>query len=412
MERAHVDLPVALPFLLVWLLSLLVSAALAQTATDAVADNVVRVISRWTDGTSERDGFGFVVGERAGLVYIVAADHVVRNDNMVPATPAIVFHQDPGKEYQGDLLATHLDKFAGDLAVIRIQPPAGFSWQPAARSKDPPVRGDDVRFIGLEGKWFVPFKPGAINSVAPNGTIRFEGLAIRTGTSGAPLVGQKGILGMIITDNDVYGFATPIDVIERQIREWNYPWQLTTWPPPQTTPAASHLEAPPPLNGYATHDNRDLWLGDIPRPDNVIGTRNVDLDECARECTDNKDCVAFVYDRWNHACYAKNKITQSLLDPHSIIAVKKPGELPNVSKKEPKPELLRNHRMRGEVAASKKVVDRDACLSTCKEKGHLQCVAFNYLKQSGKEDNCQMFKLSDGYDDDKAVDAGYLHQVP
>ena len=388
--------------------------------------NVVRVNSRWSDSPMQ-NGFGFVVGERAGLLYIVTAYHVVRNQqNSTLGAPAIIFYQDQGKEYQGDLLTTHLSQDEGDVAVIRVTPPPGFSWQPAALSGVTAERGDDVRFIGVEGQWLVPAKPGAVNTVDPNHAIRFEGLPIRTGTSGAPLVGNKGIVGMINTD-DVFGFATPIDVIERAIRGWNYPWQLTTWspPPPAITPpptsapvsppAGEAKVSPPPLienldRRYTTRDNRDLWLGDITRPGQDIGTRDIDLAECQRQCTANDDCVAFAYDRWNRSCYPKNKITQSLLDPHSTIAVKKPAELPNVSQKTPEMVILRNQHMRGDVMISQKTTNYAACSSACEE--NLKCVAFNFLKRAGGEDNCRMFKLSDGHDNDNAVDAGYKHQVP
>jgi hypothetical protein len=442
-ERAHLVLQVALSFVLLLVLKLPGGEVIAQPSTgDMLANdlrpNVVRVNSRWTDG-SVKGGFGFVAGEQSGFLYIVTANHVVRNDNLIAGTPAIIFYQDQGKEYEGDVLTTHLVKAEGDVAVVRVKPPPGFSWQAAARSGVTAERGDDVRFIGVEGQWLVPVKPGAVNTVDPNHAIRFEGLPIRTGTSGAPLVGNKGIVGMITTD-DVFGFATPIDVIERAIRGWNYPWQLTTWspppppppppfpvppPPPALVPPATLAPVSPPAGAakvsppprienldrrYTTRDNRDLWLGDITGPGQDIGTRDVDLAECQRRCTANDDCVAFAYDRWNRSCYPKNKITQSLLDPHSTIAVKEPAVLPNVSSKTPEMVILRNQHMRGDVMISQKTTNYAACSSACED--NLKCVAFNFLKRPGGEDNCRMFKLSDGHDNDNAIDAGYKHQVP
>jgi Trypsin-like peptidase domain/PAN domain len=428
-ERTHFVLQVARLFLLLSALALQSGEVMAQPrAGDTLANdlrrNVVRVISRWNDGTPEKNGFGFVVGERDGLFYIVTADHVVR-ENSIAGTPGIIFYEDQGNEYQGAVLNTHLIKSEGDVAVIRV--PSRFSWQAAARSGVAAERGDNVRFIGVQGQWIVPARPGAINGIEPNGTIRFEGMAIRTGTSGAPLVGDKGILGMIIKDDDIYGLATPIDVIERAFRQWSYPWQLTTWAPagpiaipmapvpPQPGPVATTPMAPVPpqtdwRSRFITRDNRDLWLGDIPRPDRSIGIHNVDLDGCARECAQNQECVAFAYDRWKGTCYPKNKITQSLLDPRSTIAVKKPGELPNVLQKTPEMGILRHRRMRGDVTISKAVADYATCSSACED--NLQCVTFNFLKRAGRGDNCQMFKLSDGHDQDNAVDAGYKYQEP
>ncbi|WP_316233784.1 PAN domain-containing protein [Bradyrhizobium sp. SZCCHNPS2010] len=399
---------------------------MAQTNTgDALANdlklNVVRVISRWTDGTQERSGFGFVVGVRDGNVYIVTADHVVRNDNLMPGTPAIVYYEDQGKEYQGYLLNTYLVQSAGDVAVIRVQTPAGFSWQRAVLSTVKAERGDDARYVGAQGKWIVPARPGAVNGVDPSGTIRFEGLVILAGTSGGPLVGNKGILGMVVSE-DAYGEATPIEVIERAFREWSYPFELVKAAPPLPLPIhsqvgerAPQLTPPPPqsenwVNRYTTRDNRDLWLGDMPQPGKAIGTRNVDLDECARQCDNRNECVAFAYDRWNRSCYSKSEIKQSIIDPHSLIAVKKPGDLPSVSQKTPEMVILRNKRMHGDVTSSAKVADYKACSSVCE--GNIQCVTFNFLKRATDADNCQMFKLSKDYADDSAVDAGYKRQVP
>ena len=79
---------------------------------------------------------------------------------------------------------------------------------------------------------------------------------------------------------------------------------------------------------------------------------------------------------------AKNKITQSILDPHSVIAVKRPADLPNVSQKTPEMVILRNQRMRGDVTISKKVADYATCSSACED--NLQCVAFNFSEASGQ----------------------------
>jgi hypothetical protein len=84
--------------------------------------------------------------------------------------------------------------------------------------------------------------------------------------------------------------------------------------------------------------------------------------------------------------------------------------------KTPEMVILRNRHMRGDVMISQKTTSYAACSSarednlTCKD--NLKCVAFNFLKRAGGEDNCRMFKLSDGHDNDNAVDAGYKHQVP
>ncbi len=433
LEHAHSNLPVKLLLLLALSLARLnVSEALAQAKTgeelaNDLRRNVVRVTSRWTNGTSQRSGFGFLVGERNGLLYIVTADHVVRDDNLAVGIPGIIFYYDQGKEYQGDVLDTHLLKSAGDVAVVRIQPPPGFSWRRDALANAPAVRGDDVWFAGLQGAWYVPVRPGAISSIEPGGEIRFEGLAIRPGTSGAPLIGKSGILGMIVKDDDVFGTATSVDVIARAFRDWVYPWQLISYsdrptalaPPPQRPPSPSPSPSPsstspppsPPWTSvYSTRDNRDIWQKDIPLPNGSIGVRDVDIDECARRCTSNSKCLAFAYDRWNRTCYPKSESSGSILDPRSMIAIKKPGEIPKVSQKAAEIALLRNKRMHGTLHSASRVTDFAACKSACNE--NLLCVAFNFLKREDRADNCEMYKMSDSNSADTSVDAGYKYQPP
>jgi hypothetical protein len=119
--------------------------------------NVVRVIARGPDNA----GFGFIVGERDGFVYIVTADHVVRWDQDASSI-GINFFQDRGKEYRGDLLTTHLPQSEGDVAVIRSKPPPGFSWKREVRASVAPVRRNDVWFVGLNGDWYVPARSGLL----------------------------------------------------------------------------------------------------------------------------------------------------------------------------------------------------------------------------------------------------------
>jgi uncharacterized protein len=208
-------------------------------------NNVVRVVAQFSDNPVQQNGFGFVVGERGGFVYIVTANHVVRGDlgDRVPIATGLFFFQDQGKEYRGDLLTTNLLRSEGDVAVVRVQTPPGFSWRHDVRTNVVPARGADVWFVGLSGNWYVPPRSGSISGVEPSGTIRFEGLSVRQGASGAPLIAETGILGMVVREGDIYGEATPIEVLERAFREWQYPWEITALSEPQ--PHRRVTTAPP-----------------------------------------------------------------------------------------------------------------------------------------------------------------------
>ncbi len=240
-----------------WLTALFVAGALepaiarAESGDMALAlrPNVVRITAHWGDGTTQ-NGFGFVVGEDHGMVYIVTADHVVRGDapEQIDKSPTIVFFQDRGKEYKGELLQTRLAPGHGDLAVLRVRPPPNVTWRRNARAAEPAKRGTEVWFVGLLGDWYVPTRSGSVNEVEPDGTIKVDDLNVRVGTSGAPLVARDGILGMVVSDADVYVEATPIEVIERAFALWSYPWQMAAGArvavPPKPSPPAAGAAAP------------------------------------------------------------------------------------------------------------------------------------------------------------------------
>jgi hypothetical protein len=238
------------------LVMLVLAAAIAARAQnpsgEAIAlslqSNIVRIVAHLGAGAIAREGFGFVVGEDSGQLYIVTADHVVRGDGPddIDKKPTVIFFQDPGKEYAGELLGTHLPRGQGDLAVLRIQSPPRFVWNRKAQALDSAKRGTEVWFIGKLGAWYVPTRPGAVNEVEPSGTIRVDGLPVSVGTSGAPLLSQSGILGMIVTDTGAFSEATPLDVIRRAIEYWRYPWQLEAGPPKKQEERPERSSSPTP----------------------------------------------------------------------------------------------------------------------------------------------------------------------
>ena len=51
-----------------------------------------------------QSGFGFVVGESDGTIYVVTTDHLVRGDQLEqkPSRIAVSFFEDQGKKYQAE----------------------------------------------------------------------------------------------------------------------------------------------------------------------------------------------------------------------------------------------------------------------------------------------------------------------
>ena len=131
-----------------------------------------------------------------------------------------------------------------DLAVLRVAKPQGFAWKAevlgsAAEQKE---RGTAVWFIGRDKDWFTPVTPGRIATITFESKMQLEGLSVRVGSSGAPLVSDTGIVGMLINDEGDTSYGIPIEKIQQAFAQWNFPFSLvpssaTSAPPSQPPPS-------------------------------------------------------------------------------------------------------------------------------------------------------------------------------
>jgi len=244
-------------------------------------DNVVTIVAKWQDGASH-NGFGFIVGARGERVFIVTADHILRgrNPGEIAAEIRIEPFQRQGTSFMAELIGTRDP--ALDLAVLQATLPPDLGWYgPVLSDPGGLERGTPVWFVGRSGKWYVPTRPGSINDIDRRShRIMVDDLNVQVGTSGAPLIAESGVVGMIVADEaGGVSRATAIDAIESALREWNHPWQLVALPPPgQTTaePAAPDLETgepsadlpPPTLPDLSSSKRPDSW--EAPPSDNLM----------------------------------------------------------------------------------------------------------------------------------------------
>lgn len=213
-----------------------VSFAVSQTGGDRVASdlrqNVVRIESQFRNGKAE-NGFGFVVGEKAGTpgtLYVVTAYHVVNDkDEVGPNATAKVrleFFGMAGQMFDASLLGTH--DANRDLAVLTVPTPRGFAWtKKSLAGSDKQKRGTAVWYIGRDRKWNPPISPGhVLTEPSTEWLLELEGLGVKPGSSGGPVLSDTGIIGMIQTDSEQGTQALSIDFIKKIMQEWNHPWQL------------------------------------------------------------------------------------------------------------------------------------------------------------------------------------------
>jgi hypothetical protein len=247
-------------------------AALGQSAgrdlANRLVENVVQIRTHW-EGTTQF-GFGFIIGEKEGTLYMATANHVVRGStgpNQHDLAPALSFHSQPGSTYQGKLLATPLN--SADLAIITIETSKipNLNWVRGAIAATSRVTGDsDVWFVGAQQRFFVPEKPGTVRKLLDRVrsdysglTIIVTGLKIAEGTSGAPLLSEDGIVGMIVSTDGEETEAIPIETIEAIVKELEISWSVAVISPKQD---CDRLAADP----------YDLLL-----PPNVVGVELSDL---------------------------------------------------------------------------------------------------------------------------------------
>lgn len=252
------------------LFTLLLCAGFAGPPLAVRAESQGDQITRpYLDGTvrvsvpGQAEGFGFIVGERAGELYLLTAEHVVKQ-NAPGQKPRVqvYFHQDQAKPVSAEVLARepHLD-----AALLRAAKPARIRWQPQAYCLPPFERGERVWFIGRDRRWDVPLdaEAGYLRRVEPDyrGRIEFSSVGVKRGTSGAPLIGTSGILGMVIQDEVNSATAVAIDTLRRFVRYPNsYPWALAKC---GTTPApiASAPIEPAPAAPAPTAPAREFSTG-------------------------------------------------------------------------------------------------------------------------------------------------------
>jgi sulfatase modifying factor 1 len=199
------------------ILFLIIFSCLLPGIAGAVPQEGDRLTAPYLSGTvrvrtDSEEGFGFIVGERAGDLYIVTAAHVV--EEKAPGRPIQVrlyFYVDQAKGVPAEVL---LREPYLDAALLRVTRPPRVEWSPRSYCTPPFERGEQVWFIGRDRGWYVPldYEAGRLPWPEPDfrGRIPLSIGSVKRGTSGAPLIGRRGLIGMITDDAGVNASALAI----------------------------------------------------------------------------------------------------------------------------------------------------------------------------------------------------------
>lgn len=191
---------------------------------------IVRIDANFTDGT--RFGAGIVFGAANSEVYVVTANHVVREGDRPSQRLQLELYAGRGKHLSGKL-ASQFD-VDHDLAVV-IVPDAkaqgiDVNTFPFDRLGDPNElnEGDPVFLVGHpQGvPWSVSVTPDGFVETQQE-WLRFESKSLFPGHSGGALLNSRfEIVGLLRSDQQPNGEALSIEKVTAMLKEWGYPVRL------------------------------------------------------------------------------------------------------------------------------------------------------------------------------------------
>jgi len=226
--------------------------AFAQPSGEDRIKPLLVMISAQFDNAS-KDGAGIIIDHNVGRLYVVTANHVVREGPREAKSVKVRFHWLPGESFEAKL-ADNFD-VSLDVAVLVVAD--------AARLHIPALpfealgdttqlrREHRVHSIGYPRAtpWFSRPSPDIVASASTE-TIQFEAAWIGPGYSGGGLFNDRWqLVGLIQRDDPPIGEAMPVERLFGRLRQWGYNVRFGAAAaviPPTSAPSAPAPSAPAP----------------------------------------------------------------------------------------------------------------------------------------------------------------------
>lgn len=164
--------------------------------SDRIKPNVVRIRTADAIYGTGPSGFGIIIRENQSNkeLNIITAAHVILDaEDEVADSVKLQFYRSDSWAV-AEVLKYDSEK---DLALLKVRKPRNVSWYYALFGKEI-KRHDKVWFVGRGEEWYVPTIRyiGAVNK-HDRENIVVDMIGAVEGSSGAPLVSRKGIIGML-----------------------------------------------------------------------------------------------------------------------------------------------------------------------------------------------------------------------
>lgn len=202
-----------------------ISSKSSVESAERFRPQVVSIASK-RNGEQSNYGFGFVVGEIDNLLYVVTANHVLREpgSGFEADEISVSFFQREGS-IKGQLIKEINDE-GNDIGVIKVDKPDGFRWRRHVISPVSTELRAKVVSIGKGRKFGIDVIPGRVSS-SDSSTLTIAGLdEVREGSSGAPVLTKDGLVGMISIDTPQYTTVVDINKIRNVLFD-KTPWGLS-----------------------------------------------------------------------------------------------------------------------------------------------------------------------------------------
>ena len=189
---------------------------IGETMCRSLLNNVVRIKS------GDNNGFGFIIAQNSDNTYIVTAAHVI-NDTPESTDINVNLYDQQRQTIQAQLVARVPEQNI-DIAFISIRTPSGLKWKADCLEATTIMRNDKVFYIGKGQAWEISNKSISATDRDRNYPWLINiSESLLGGTSGAPLLSERGFAGVIIRDAQ----AITITKVTELAFNYGIPFQLT-----------------------------------------------------------------------------------------------------------------------------------------------------------------------------------------
>jgi outer membrane protein assembly factor BamB len=205
-------------------------------------------------------GAGIIFGIDQDRIYVVTANHVVRQGPQTAVTGLqVLFKWLPGEWTEARLLSD----FDADLDVAVIAVPGARSLILNRRLMfdrlgGEPQRKDQVYTVGYPSgqQWFSRVTADVVSGTTSD-LVTFETTFLQPGSSGGALVnGNWEILGLVKQDQPPNGVAVRMDRVVEKLKQWGYVNRLTLRAGSPTNPSGGTADPPRGAPGGTTDPGR------------------------------------------------------------------------------------------------------------------------------------------------------------